>query len=178
MLAVASRRPDLFDAIDLIDPIIAPPPGERTGYYAGRGKHPMAEQARKRRRKFDSRTALRSKWEGRGVHADWDRRAFSNLLDHGFRDLPSGEVELKCDPEVEACIYEGGRDLDFFAEVKSLATPVRLFHSEHGFVPRSLAEQLVATNSYLHLEALDFGHSAPMEAPSAMARMVLPRSAN
>jgi pimeloyl-ACP methyl ester carboxylesterase len=177
MLAVACRRPDLFESIDLIDPIIAPPPGERSGYYAGRGKHPMAERARKRRRIFNSRTVLKSKWEERGIYSDWDHRAFDNLLDYGFRDLPNGKVELKCDPEVEACVYEGGRALDFFVEVESLTTPARFFHSERGFVPRPVADRLVATNPCLRLETLDFGHSAPMEAPSAMARMILRRSA-
>ena len=172
MLAVASRRPDLFEAIELIDPIIAPPPGQRTGYYAGEGQHPMAERARKRRRNFESRAALRAMWEERGIHRDWDRRAFSSLLDHGFRDLPNGEIEIKCNPEVEAFIYEGGRDLDFFAEVTSLTTPARLFHSERGFVPRAVAEQLVATNPFLRLELLDLGHFAPMEAPSEVASMI------
>jgi hypothetical protein len=77
---------------------------------------------------------------------------------------------------VEAIIYEGGRDLDFFAEVASLTTPARLFHSERGFVPRAVAEQLVATNSFLRLERLELGHLAPMEAPAAMASMILNRS--
>jgi pimeloyl-ACP methyl ester carboxylesterase len=176
MLAVAARHPDLFESIDLIDPIIALPPVERTGYYAGEGQHPMAERARKRRRRFESRTALRAKWKQRGIYADWDRQALNNLLAYAFRDLPNGEIELKCDPEVEAIIYEGGRDLDFFAEVASLTTPARLFHSERGFVPRAVAEQLVATNSFLRLERLELGHLAPMEAPAAMASMILNRS--
>ncbi len=173
MLAVAARRPDLFESIDLIDPIIALPPSERTGYYAGEGQHPMAERARKRRRSFQSRVALRAKWEQRGIYAEWDLQALNSLLAYTFRDLPNGEIELKCDPEVEAFIYEGGRDLDLFAEVASLTTPARLFHSERGFVPRTVAEQLVATNPFLRLERLELGHFAPMEAPSTMASLIL-----
>jgi hypothetical protein len=54
-----------------------------------------------------------------------------------------------------------------------LTTPARLFHSERGFVPRALAEQLVATNPFLRLERLELGHFAPMEAPSTMASLIL-----
>jgi pimeloyl-ACP methyl ester carboxylesterase len=177
MLAVAARHPDLFGSIDLIDPIIALPPSQRTGYYAGEGEHPMAERARKRRRRFESRAALRAKWEQRNVYADWDRQALIELLDHAFRDSPKGGIELKCDPDVEALIYEGGRDLEFFAEVGSLTVPARLFHSERGFVPRAVAEQLVASSQFLHLERLELGHFAPMESPSEMASMILHESA-
>ena len=168
---------DLFESIDFIDPIIALPPSQRTGYYAGDGEHPMAEKARKRRRRFESRAALRAKWEQRSVYADWDRQALIGLLEHAFRDSQNGGIELKCDPEVEALVYEGGRDLDFFAEVGSLEVPARLFHSERGFVPRAVAEKLVASSPFLNLERLELGHFAPMESPSKMASMILHESA-
>lgn len=168
MLAAASRCPDLFDQIDLIDPIIAPPLHERTGFYAGEGDHPMAVRARKRRRTFASRAELQARWQAKGIHAEWDKRALREWIDHGFREVEEG-IALCCDPEVEACIYEGGRELDFFREVETLSTPSRYFHSGRGFVAKDLADRFVAHCPSMRLVGISHGHFAPMEDPEGMA---------
>jgi pimeloyl-ACP methyl ester carboxylesterase len=173
MLAAAARSEGLFKRIDLIDPIIAPPSGERTGFYAGEGEHPLAMRARKRRRSFPSLEELRARWAERGTYGDWDPGPLGEWLAHGFRESSGGGVELRCDPEVEACIYEGGRDLDFFQETNALSLPARYLHSERGFVPRDLAQRFVAQCDSMTLEAMPFGHFAPMENPEALARQLL-----
>ena len=172
LLAAASRCPNLFERIELIDPIIAPPNAERTGFYAGEGEHPMAVRARKRRRWFESRAALELQWAERGTFAEWDPRAIREWLAHGFREVDQG-IELCCDPEIEACLYEGGRELDFFREVQTLSTPTGYFHSARGFVPIDLARRFVASRPPMELKEISLGHFAPVEDPNGMADRLL-----
>ena len=172
-LAAAARHPELFARVAVLDPVISPPVGEREGYYAGLGEHPLAEIARKRTEVFDSREAIQRKWSERGTFGDWDPRALDLYLAHGFRDRADGTVELKCPGSVEAAVYEAGPNFDLFAEIAALRTPSTYYWAEEGAVQRALAERFAAASPALELEPLAMGHLVPMIAPDEVSQKLL-----
>lgn len=170
MLTAAARHPELFDRIALLDPVLLPPPAS-IPWPAG--QHPMAERARKRTQVFDSRDTVRAKWAERGTFGDWDSRALELYLQHGFRDRADGRVELKCPGEVEAAVYELGRNFDLMEQVEGLRTPGTLYFAEGGQFPLSNVEKLIERAGCLELESLPGGHLLPMIVPDLVAERLL-----
>jgi pimeloyl-ACP methyl ester carboxylesterase len=67
---------------------------------------PMAEGARRRRRVFPSREAVVEAYLGRGGLVGIGRESMDAYARWGFVDRDDGQVELACDPETEASIFE------------------------------------------------------------------------
>ncbi len=173
LLAAAARRPGRFGALALLDPVVIPPPGERSGAFHGEGSHPMAVAARKRNAVFPSRDAIRSSWARRGVFGDWRPEVLETYLREGFRDREDGQVELKCDPEVEASVFELGTDFDLFQEIPALETPALWIHAGQGNFPLGLIERAAGQSDEITLESLELDHLMAMTAPDAVADLVL-----
>jgi pimeloyl-ACP methyl ester carboxylesterase len=173
LLAAAVRRPELFEQLALLEPIVEPPVGERIGFYAGEGKHPLAEIARKRRAVFASRDEVRQKWAERGTFSDWDPDALQGYLEYGFQDLPDGGVALKCPADIEASIYEAGPNFHIFSEVKQLRTKTTVYRATHGYSPPALIERLAAASEYIELVTIEGGHLVPMTDPDLVAARLL-----
>ena len=133
----------------------------------------MAERARKRTHVFESRESLRAKWKERGTFGDWDPRALELYLEHGFRDRPDGRVELKCPGEVEAAVYESGRNFDLMKEVRGLTTPTTLYFAEQGDFPRARVDALTEVAPAIHVDPLPAGHLLPMIVPDLVAEKLL-----
>ena len=90
---------------------------------------------------------------------------------HGFADQPEGGVRLKCPPEVEARVFENGRNSKSSAvRGVKLPTVVAVGHDEPGPNPAlfgpPLAEALAGGRliRYEHL-----GHFGPLQDPSTIA---------
>jgi pimeloyl-ACP methyl ester carboxylesterase len=173
LLAAAARNPELFEQIVLIEPIVEPPVGERTGFYAGEGPHPLAESARKRRAIFASREEARQRWSARGPFSDWDPRVLQLYLDHGLEDLPDGQVALKCPAEIEASVYEAGPNFHIFSEIAQLQTKTTLYRATRGYSPPALIERLAAASEYVKLIVVEGGHLLPMTVPDVVAACLL-----
>jgi pimeloyl-ACP methyl ester carboxylesterase len=173
LLSAAVRDPDRFAAVALIDPVLIPPRGERSGPFMGEGDHPMALAARRRSAVFPSRDAIRKSWALRGVFADWDPAILDLYLRDGFRDLADGSVELKCPPQVEAAVYQAGPHTDLFAEIPSLRTPALWLHAGRGNFALELIERAAASSPYIELASLDAGHLMLMTDPDDIARRLL-----
>jgi pimeloyl-ACP methyl ester carboxylesterase len=164
-LVAASRRPERFGRIALIDPVILlPEQRARTT-----GSNERAEGARKRRALWPSRAAVRAAYATRALFADWQPRALDLYVEHGFRERPDGQVELRCAPEVEGALFALAPRLDLFADAPALRVPGALMRAERGdFSPES-AQRLVAAAPGLALWPIDCAHLAPMTEPQALA---------
>jgi pimeloyl-ACP methyl ester carboxylesterase len=173
LLAATVRHPDLFERIVLLEPIVEPPVGERTGFYAGEGSHPLAEVARRRRSVFASRDEARQKWAERGTFGDWDPQALQCYLEYGFQDLPDGKVALKCPPDIEASVYEAGPNFHIFSEVQQLRTKTTIYRATHGYSSAALIERLAAASEHLELVTIEGGHLVPMTDPRLVAERLL-----
>lgn len=173
LLAAAVRSPGLFGKLALVDPVVMPPVGERTGFYAGEGVHPLAEMARRCRAVFASREEAQQQWATRGTFSVWDARALASYLEDGFRDRSDGQVELQCAPEVEAALYEAGPNFHIFSEVTQLRTPTTFFHATRSPFRWELVERLAARSDYVTAVSIKGDHLVPMTDPDMVAVQLL-----
>jgi len=174
MLTAASRRPELFEKIALLDPVILPRDGDLSGWRPpSDAPHPSAAIARRRAHVFPSRAVAKERWLAKGTFADWDPRALDLYLAHGFADRPDGQVELKCSGEVEASVYEAGGAFDPWCEVEALRTPGLLLHAGKGNFPLAFIEKFCAEADALECRSLPAGHLLPMIDPELVAGELL-----
>lgn len=166
-LLLAERNvPGLFSSLFLFEPIIFPDD------FPTEGQNVMGDAARRRRVEFESRAEVLYRYAGRPpfnqVHAGF----LAGYVDNGFAQQPDGRVRLKCLPEVEAQVFENGRDVKL-SIVEHLTTPVvvAVGHDEPGSNPARmgppLAEALVRGEliRYDHI-----GHFGPLQDPWTVAR--------
>ena len=174
MMTAAARRPELFERIALLDPVILPRAGDFTGWRPpADAPHPSAEIARKRAHVFASRDALREKWRAKGTFGDWDPRALELYLRYAFADLPDGRIDLKCPGEIEASVYEAGGDFDPWDEIVKLRVPGLLLHAARGNFPLPFMQKFCAEADRVECRSLDVAHLMPMTAPDLVADELL-----
>eukprot|EP00884_Botryococcus_braunii_P009272 jgi/Botrbrau1/18346/Bobra.0179s0071.1 len=142
----------------------------------------MADRARKRRRRFDSRSAADAAFRTRYPFKTWHPAAFEAYLKHGFRDSPDGGVELACSPDIEADSYlavvHPPLARQAWEGLLRVACPVVVAGGDDPVSPfkivaanlRPVAERL----RHGHVERYHgLGHLGPMEDPAFMASRVL-----
>ena len=170
LLMAEARRPGTFSGLWLYEPIVSPfraTEGPRVNF--------MAEAARRRRPWFPDRGAAYDNFSTKPPLDALDPAALRAYVDHGLADRPDeGVVALKCTPEVEARVFEGGFGQDTFAVLDRVTCPVTLVvGGADGAGPAAFAppvvEALPAGRLERHPELTHFG---PMEDPAAMAASV------
>jgi pimeloyl-ACP methyl ester carboxylesterase len=168
-LALAEQaRPGTFAGMWLFEPILPPPPeGARTG------PNPMAEAARRRRRRFPSRDAAYANYASKPPMDTLTPAALHAYVDHGFRDLPDGEVELKCTPEVEAAVFEASFRSPAFRRLGEVRCPVTVAVSGDGGMPALMGPLAADAFADGRLESYpELTHFGPMEDPPLLAAAI------
>jgi pimeloyl-ACP methyl ester carboxylesterase len=99
----------------------------------------MADIARARRAVWPDREAVRARYAGRPPFDVVAPEALAGYLRWGFVDRPDGQVELACDPETEAAIFEvtsepGGADRAF-AHLAAMRGRVAVLRGEASYLP-------------------------------------------
>jgi pimeloyl-ACP methyl ester carboxylesterase len=127
MLA-AAVHPELFSALVLIDPVVFEPLRLRRmavlRWIGMGGRFPLAVQARRRRRVFKGKAELLRVFSGRpGAFKSWAPEFIGAYLECGFLERDVQTAVLRCDPELEAQIFESV-PLDVWRYVKRLRCPV------------------------------------------------------
>ena len=166
-MATELRRPGSIRAAWLFEPIIFP--GEHRSLTR---ENPLAAGARRRRHDFASLDDVMARYEGRGPFVDVDPDALRDYVTHGFRSAADG-VTLKTTGENEARTFEGA-DLEVFARLHEISTPVTVVGSGDG-APPSLAAPLVA-NELANCEFVpwpDRTHFGPFEDPARAATEII-----
>lgn len=110
-MLTAAKYPELFSHVILIDPVIFTPSRlaivyllKKTGLIS---RIPLASGARRRKREFTSSEEAYSRFsKGRGLFASWPDAFIRAYCQHGLATTEQGSIQLKCDPETEAQIYE------------------------------------------------------------------------
>eukprot|EP01063_Lacrimia_lanifica_P021670 TRINITY_DN2917_c0_g1_i1.p1 TRINITY_DN2917_c0_g1~~TRINITY_DN2917_c0_g1_i1.p1 ORF type:complete len:312 (+),score=95.85 TRINITY_DN2917_c0_g1_i1:41-976(+) len=180
VLAAAAERADVFDRLLLVEPIVLPPPHRR------QDDSPLVTKTRRRRAAFESLAAARASYEGRGAFAGWDPAVLDAYLQGGLRCDSSGAAHLKCTPDWEAEMYAAGSAFPIYNALPALAVPADF---AAGAASRHLALAAPPLTTAQYVESLcrqlpkacqgrvtvvpEVGHFLPMQAPAAMARMVL-----
>jgi len=143
-------------------------------FPAGDGGRPgLVEQTRKRKAVWPSREAARAAWQDKPLFSPWVPEAFALYLEEGMQDRDDGQVELKCPTTVEAHIFETTGSLGLMEYAPKVTAPVELVQATRSFSRREFYEHIAATFPNCHVTSIDAGHMLPLEAPDAVADLVL-----
>jgi pimeloyl-ACP methyl ester carboxylesterase len=174
----AAVHPELFSTLVLIDPVFFEP--LRLWRIAvlraiGRGgRFPLAVQARRRRRVFKGKAELLRVFSARpGAFGSWAPEFIDAYLDCGFLERDAQTAVLRCDPELEAQIFESV-PLDVWRYVGRVRCPVLAIRGGQSDVFLEGAERrlkrLVADCTTVTLARC--GHFPTMEQPAECARVI------
>ncbi len=174
----AAKYPHLFSAIILIDPSILP--RRRLLWFAAlrmvglAGNRQLAQLARRRRKIFQGKSeALKRFTSGRGIFSSWSKEFVEAYLECGLLEKDSETAVLKCDPELEAQIFESVPH-DVWRYAKQISCPVLAIRGAHSdvFTAESAArlKQLMPDCELVTIP--DAGHFVPMGKPQQCARVI------
>jgi pimeloyl-ACP methyl ester carboxylesterase len=175
----AATYPDLFRVIVLVDPVFLMPRrlvmiGLMRAMGLGR-RLPLARAARRRRKTFKSKAeALKLFLSGRGIFKSWSPEFVQAYLECGLLERDSDSAILKCDPELEAQIFES-IPLKVWSYVQRVRLPVLAIRGEQSDV------FLTDASDHLKRIAADCevvtiagtGHFPTMEKPEACVEAIL-----
>ena len=171
-LCAAAARPDLFGRLMLLDPVTIALETIRARERGGE-KSDLSSQARKRRATWPSREEAHARWRARGPLARWDADVLELYVNEGFRDRPDGQVELACDPAVEARVFEMTDYPDLRAAAARVRTETLWLYASAGNFDADAVRSTAGASDAIALEEIDAGHLFPMEQPAETARRAL-----
>ncbi|HSV93852.1 MAG TPA: alpha/beta hydrolase [Desulfobacterales bacterium] len=174
----AAVHPELFPALVLVDPVFFEP--LRLWRVAAlrmlglRGHSPLAVQARRRRRVFKGKAELMRVFAARpGAFKSWAPEFIDAYLECGFLERDAQTAVLRCDPELEAQIFESV-PVDVWGYIKRLRCPVLALRGSQSEVFTEGAalrlKRLVPTCTLVTLPGC--GHFPAMEQPGECARVI------
>ena len=178
--AAALRRPDLFRALVLIEPVFLQPSllalyglFQRLG-LAGR-VHPLVPGARRRRRTFESAAGMFDRYRRAAVFSRLDDAALRDYTEAALRPQPNaGEaLTLAWTPEWEARIYETG-PLNLWSGLKRLKPPmlaIRGGESDTFTAARVRALRQALPRARI-VEVAGASHLVGLEQPEVVARLI------
>jgi pimeloyl-ACP methyl ester carboxylesterase len=175
----AAKYPHLFSGIVLLDPVILPRrlhwlmAGARRLGLAG--KIPPARVARRLRRNFrGKKEALKLFTAGRGIFKTWSKEFIHAYLECGLLEKDSETAVLKCDPELEAQIFESV-PAGVWGYAKKISCPVLAIRGELSdiFMADSARRLKRVIADYELITLPDSGHFVPMEKPQQCAQIIL-----
>jgi pimeloyl-ACP methyl ester carboxylesterase len=106
------------------------------------------------------------------MFSTWQPEAFELYLQEGFRDREDGTVELKCNPLVEATIFETAGSLDTFEFAPRVRAPILLIRAGQGYFPPVIFEHQARLFPDCTYKVVDAGHLLPMEAPDLVLELL------
>lgn len=162
--------PDRYRALWLFEPIVFPPE-----FRAPAGApNPLAEGARRRRARFDSIEAARANFAAKPPLNVLSAEALNAYVTYGFRAVDDG-IELRCKPEWEAALYDGGPYHRGWDCLDDITTPTAVVVGEAALFGPSQFAPAVADrlpNGRL-IEMRDLGHFGPLQAPTRCSESVI-----
>jgi pimeloyl-ACP methyl ester carboxylesterase len=173
----AIQRPDLFQAVALVDPVILPPAWLcMIRLLRGLGlerRLPLVQGTLRRRRSWPSRQECYEQYRGKPFFARWPDAILWDYVQSGTVVRGNGQAELVYPPEWEAHIF-ATTPTGVWHDVPHLRTPALVIRGEHSstFLPAAqarLARQLPGARYATIPEA---GHLLPMERPAETGRAI------
>ncbi len=176
---VALRRPQMFRALVLIEPVFFPLRLlaawnllRRLGL--AQYVHPLIPGALRRRRVFASADEMFARYRRAPIFKRIDDAGLRAYVDALAKPLPDGGVELAYSPEWEVAVYATG-PMNLWPQVARLTMPVLIVRGHETDTLRpSAVRRLQALLP--HAQVVDVphtGHLVPLEAPRVVAEAVL-----
>ena len=171
--------PELFSRIILIDPVILSPGLLRLisvmRLLGLQHRFPLARKARRRKVRFSSRDEVFTRFSnGRGLFKKWPEEYITAYLECAVAENTDKSVALKCDPELEAQIYESVPS-GVWSYVSRVSCPVLAVRGENSdtFLPLA-AEKMSRSGKNISVVTIPgAGHFIPMERPRELASVML-----
>ena len=174
----ASKYRELFAGIILLDPPMLP----RWTLWSiavmrvlgFRGNIPLARKARRRRKLFNGKKeALKRFISGRGIFKTWSKEFVEAYLECGLLEKDSETAILKCDPELEAQIFES-IPLNAWKYGRKIDCPVLAIRGAQSdvFAAESAERLKRVVPDYELITVPEAGHFVPMEKPHECAYII------
>ncbi|KAG1657162.1 hypothetical protein FOA52_012277 [Chlamydomonas sp. UWO 241] len=182
-LLLEARRPGTFAAVYAYEPVLATTATLQAMTEAKLATPPLAAMALRRRRAWPSRAVMAAALSARPPFGEFTEDVVRLYVAHGARDVAgssSGEVELVCDPEFEATVYNC---MDPPPVLDTACVEARVTIAVGRRVPGHVHERITVLSGAVAaalgrggLERFeDLGHLGPYEAPERVAASVRAR---
>ena len=157
-------------------PLPSPAPAARSCSAASSSRslaNPLARASRKRRREWPSRDEARDRLRGRGTYRGWTEPALDAFATHALRDTPTGSVELKCAPALEATIFST-MPSQLWPRMRRIPVPTLLLHGRETmpFVAVGCARAHRHNPSHVQVQVTAGGHCFMQQDPADAAARV------
>lgn len=169
-MLVASKHPDTFRSMVLLDPIMFPQPllffmhvVRRFGLTAV--FHPYVKSTLRRRNGWPDRQEAFSYFHNRKIFKNWTDQSLSSYVQHALKEEGS-EIVLCCDPALEAEWFSSLPE-KLWPSVRGLTGPVSIYMGQDTY-PFSLraARQAERINPAIEFTVVPGGHCFMQEHPT------------
>jgi pimeloyl-ACP methyl ester carboxylesterase len=180
---VAAQRPEVFERLLLVDPVILDPElygqTERAQLQSAED-HPVA----RRRNHWSSWEDMYARFEDRAPFSLWRREVLEDYCRYGVAPRHDGDgFELACPPWVEASIYLGNSRSDVHGAIPGITVPVTVLRARPRAPDQFDGMDFSASPTWPALAA-EFPngrdvplpaltHFIPMQAPELVARFIV-----
>ncbi len=168
-LMMAAARPAYFSRLILTDPFMVPPAQERPYRQLIAA---VVERTRRRNPVFADAGAVRRYLAGRLMFQNFAPAAVEAFIDDNLRRQADGQLRLRCEPHIEAGVYDDVVD-GLWPAVDALTVPTLILSGDRT-VPFFAAghAEAVQRNGQIRRRTLAGGHNYMLEAPSVAAAAV------
>jgi pimeloyl-ACP methyl ester carboxylesterase len=170
-LLAEHRRPGTLKSAFFFEPIVIP----AVEGMSPEGPSAMSEGARRRRATFPSTAAALHRYASRPPLNELRADSLYAYVEHGFRQMADGSVQLKCLPEHEAATFaaDGKPTLEVAAEVQTTTT-IAIGTTDEGWTPATFGPAIVDALPNGRLEVDEtLGHFGPLQDPVSVAASIL-----
>ena len=169
-LWAAVRRPDLFRAVVLVDPVVLPPAMLWVVKLLRRldleRRLPLVRRTLRRRRAWPSRQDCYAHFRSKPLFAAWPDASLWAYVEAATQECAGGQVQLVYPPEWEARIF-ATMPTDVWRAIPHLSTPALVVRGERSETFRARSEALMArlVPQARFVVVPGAGHLVPMERP-------------
>ena len=167
--SLAVEQPELISRAVLVEPVLFE---QTAGPVWG---NPLYERTLKRRREFDSIDAMFANFDHKPPYDTWRKDVLRDYCEFGTRATAAGKRVLKCDPEIEARIYQTSREFDGLSRVLRAEQPMLIVFGERGnLFGSNLADRIASERKHGRVINIPkAGHFLPMEQPDLVAQLAV-----
>ena len=171
-LGAAAQAPDLFQRLIALDPVVIRRAPESSPDASAPTRRGPSALSRFRRAVFPSFEAALESWQSKPLFQSWHPAVLRAYVDHGLMTREDGQVELRCPPEIEAAVFQGGRGLDLIPLASQISAPAQIYWAEHGSFSLETYRALAALMPRATVSTVPTGHLVPMERPDLTAALI------
>lgn len=168
-LILAAERPELFDALILLDPMIMPQ-AQLTNVLPF-DRNPAVQKTLRRRRQWQTPEQAREFLRAKPAFADWSPAALDSFIDHNLIREQDDSLTLRCDPVTEAQVLADPL-VTIWDHLQALRVPTFLLHGNDQRSPIPQNCQLAASlNPAITAIEVEGGHNFMQERPETIAAL-------